>query len=84
MRNKIFSIKIEVSEKNNPNFEKKTSNAVKADHSVHRVTVNPNKASPRETLSISVPKLDDGVVLVPECLAVVFNLTVVGKRIIFS
>lgn len=75
---------MEVSEKNNPNFEKKTSNALKADHSVHHVTFNPNEASPRETLNISVPKLDDGVVLVSERLPVVFNLTIVGKRIIFS
>ena len=75
---------MEVSEKNNLNFEKKTSKALKADHSVHHVTFNPNKASPTETLNISVPKLDDGVVLVSECLVVVFNLTVVGKRIIFS
>ena len=75
---------MEVSGKNNPNFEKKTSNALKVDHSVHHVTFNPNEASPRETLNISVPKLDDGVVLASECLVVVFNLTVVGKRIIFS
>lgn len=70
--------------KNNSNFEKKTSNALKADHSAHRVSFNPTKASLSETLNISVPKLDDGVVLFPESLAVVFNLTVAGKRIIFS
>ena len=37
---------MEVSEKINPNFEEKTSNALKADRTVHRVTFNPNKASP--------------------------------------
>ena len=46
--------------------------------------MNPNKASPRETLHISVLKLDDGVVLVPESLAVVFNLTVSGHANNFS
>ena len=46
---------------------------------VHRVTFNPNKAYPGETLNISVPKLDEGVVLVPGSLAVVFNLTVSGQ-----
>ena len=34
----------------NPNFEEKITNALKADRIVHRVTFNPNKASPGETL----------------------------------
>lgn len=71
---------MEVSEKNNPSYKKKkTSNGLKADRTVYRVTFNPNKASPGETLNISVPKIDDGVVLVPGSLAVVFNLTVSGQ-----
>lgn len=45
---------------------------------VHHVTFNPNKSSPGETLYIPVPKLDDGVVLVPGSLALVFNLSVTG------
>ena len=69
---------MEVSETNNPSHEKKRSNALKADRKVHRVTFNPSKASPGETLHISVPKLDDGVILVPGSLALVFNLTVTG------
>ena len=69
---------MEVRETNNPSHEKKRSNALKADRKVHRVTFNPNKASPGETLHISVPTLDDGVVLVPGSLALVFNLTVTG------
>ena len=39
-----------VSEMNNPSHEKKTSNALKADRVIHRVTFNPNKASPGEIL----------------------------------
>ena len=62
----------------NPNFEEKITNALKADRTVHRVTFNPNKASPGETLSIPVPKLSDEVVLVPGSLAVIFDLTVSG------
>ena len=62
----------------NPNFEEKMSNALKADRTVHRVTFNPNKASPGETLSIPVPKLSDEVVLVPGSLAVIFDLIVSG------
>ena len=68
-----------VSEKINPNHEKKRSNALKANKMVHRVTFNPNKALPGETLHISVPKLDDGVVLDPESLALVINLSVTGQ-----
>ena len=62
----------------NPNFEKKITNALKADRTVHRVTFNPNKASPGETLFIPVPKLNDEVVLVPGSLALIFDLTVSG------
>ena len=57
----------------NPNFEEKITNALKADRIVHRVTFNPNKASPGETLYIPVPKLNDEVVLVPGSLAVIFD-----------
>ena len=63
----------------NPNFEEKISNALKADRTVHRVTFNPNKASPGESLYIPVPKLNDEVVLVPGSLAVIFDLTVSGQ-----
>ena len=59
---------MEVREKNRPNFLKKTPNAVKADCVIHRVTFNPNKASPHETRRVPVQKLDDGVVLVPGSL----------------
>ena len=63
----------------NPNFEEKITNALKADRTVHRVTFNPNKASPGEMLCIPVPKLSDEVVLVPGSLAVIFDLTVSGQ-----
>ena len=70
---------MEVSEMNNPSREKKTSNALKADRVIHRVTFNPNKAFPGEILHIPVPKLDDGVVLVPGTLALIFDLKVSGN-----
>ena len=63
---------------NNPSHEKKTSNALKADRVIHRVTFNTNKTSPGEILHIPVPKLGDGVVLVPGTLALIFDLTVSG------
>ncbi|PFX15107.1 Bystin [Stylophora pistillata] len=54
------------------------SNALKADCVIHRVTFNPNSASPGKVLRVPVPKLDNGVVLVPGSLALVFNLEVAG------
>lgn len=67
---------MEASEKTKPNFEKKKkmSDAFKADRAIRRVTFNPNKASPRETLTAPVPKLDDGVVLMPGSLSLIFEL----------
>ena len=62
----------------NPNFEEKITNALKADRTVHRVTFNPNKASPGETVFITVSKLNDEVVLVLGSLAVIFDLTASG------
>ena len=67
-----------VSESLQPSFEKKIPNALKADKIKHRVTFSPNKASPGETLRVAVPKLEDGVVLVPDSLALLFNLVVSG------
>ena len=40
--------------KTNPNFEiKKTSNTLKADRAIHRVTFNPNRASSAEVLKFA-------------------------------
>ena len=60
-----------VSDKISPNYENKISNALKVHRIIHRVTFNPSKALPGETLRIPVPKLDDGVVLVPRSLALI-------------
>ena len=61
---------------------KKTSNACKADRTIHRVTFYPKRASPGEVLRVPVPKLDDGVVLVivlvPVPLSLIFDLAVSG------
>ena len=59
-------------------MKRKTSNALKADRVIHQVTFTPNKASPGEILHIPVTKLDDGVVLVPGTLALIFDLKVSG------
>ena len=67
-----------VSDEVSPNYENKIQNALKAHRIIHRVTFNPSKALPGETLQIPVPKLQDGVVLVPETLALICNLNVKG------
>ncbi|PFX14804.1 hypothetical protein AWC38_SpisGene21013 [Stylophora pistillata] len=69
---------MEVSERIGPSFENKMSNALKADRVIHKVTFNPNSASPGEVLRVPVPKLDNGVVGVPGSLALVFHLPVTG------
>ena len=76
--NKISILKWKSVKKTKPNFEKKTSNAVKADCLVHRVTFNPNRASPGEVPRVPVPKLDDGAVLVLGSLYLIFDLAVSG------
>ena len=63
---------------NNLSHEKKTSNTIKTDRKVHRVTINPNKASDGEILHIPVPKLDDGVVLVLRTLGSLSTTTTTG------
>ena len=61
-------------------MKKKSSNALKADRAIDRVTFHPNRASPSEVLRVPVPKLGDGVVLVPGSLSLIFDLAVSSKR----
>ncbi|CAH3132969.1 unnamed protein product, partial [Pocillopora meandrina] len=44
-----------------------------------RFTFNPNRASPCEVLRVPGPKRDDGVVLVPGSLSLIFDLAVSGR-----
>ena len=44
----------------------------------HRGIFNPNKASPGETLYVTVPRLNEDTILVPGSLALFFNLTLSG------
>ena len=62
-------------------LKKKTSNALKADGAMHRVTFNPNRASPGEVLRVPVPKLDDIVVLVPGSLSPIFDARALVDRL---
>ena len=58
-----------------PTFTSRIPQATKAERTQHLVTHNPTTASPNETLYIRVPKLQTGVVLVPDSFDLVFDLT---------
>ena len=69
-----------VSEILDPNREPKTVCGPKAESTFHQVTMNPSSVSPGENLYITVPKLSDGVLLVPGFLALRFDLTVAEPK----
>ena len=69
---------VAVSENFKPSYREKMPEALKGDRTRYRVTFNPNKTLPEETMYVSVPKLDEGVMLVPGSLALVFNLFMSG------
>ena len=53
---------------------------MKAIRTVKRITFNPSEANPGETLNVSVPKLNENEVLVPNTLALVFDIDLTGGR----
>ena len=61
-----------------PTFTSRIPQATKAERTQHLVTNNPAHASPKETLYIRVPKLQTGVVLVPDSFELVFYLSTNG------
>ena len=72
----LFNTMSSISEILGPSFEKKIPYSLKEDGVKHRITFNPSKALPGETLYVAVSKLEDEVVLVLGSLALVFNLVV--------
>ena len=73
-----------MSETLQPSFEKKIPKTLKEDGIKHFVTFNPKKASQGETLHVAVPKLEDGVVLIPGLLALLFNVVVTSRALVSS
>ena len=61
-----------------PKHSEETLNAMKAPHSVKRITFNPSEANPGETLHVHVPKLNKNEVLVPGSLALRFDIDLSG------
>ena len=67
-----------VSETLDPTYSKKTYGDLKAIRAVKRITFNPSEANPGETLNVNVPKLNENEVLVPNTLALVFDIDLSG------
>lgn len=65
-------------QENLPMHNKKTLGAMKADCTKKRITFYRTEASPRETLYVSVPKLNDNEVIVPGSLALLFGIDTAG------
>ena len=67
-----------VQETLHPAHAEKTLGAMKAERTVKRITLKRSEANPRETLYVSVPKLNENEVLVPSSLALIFNIDLAG------
>ena len=67
-----------VSENLDPTYSKKTHGGLKAIRAVKRITFNPSEANPGETLNVGVPKLNENEVLVPNTMALVFDIVLTG------
>ena len=61
-----------------PTHNEKNLGAVKGERAVKRITLDHSEASPSETLYVSVPKLNENEVLVPDSLALLFNIDLAG------
>ena len=61
-----------------PSHNEKTLNAMKAPRTVKRITFNPSEANPGETLYVHVPKLNENEVIVPNSLALIFDIDLSG------
>ena len=61
-----------------PAHSTKIPGATKAERTHHVITHNPSQATPGETLYIRCPKLESGVVIVPNTVDLVFDLEIMG------
>ena len=67
-----------ISENLNPNISKRKSSGLKAESTLHRITLNPSSANPGETLYLYIPKLSENKVIVPRGVSLRFDLNVQG------
>ena len=69
-----------ISEYLNPSRFPRMAFGLKANSTLHRITLTPSKANPGETLYIEIPKLTDNMVIVPGSVFLVFNLAISGHE----
>ena len=67
-----------VSQELNPNRNPREAFGLKAEATLNRITLNPSSINPGETLFVNIPKLAEGIVVLPNSVALVFNLSVAG------
>ena len=58
----------------------RTTDGLKAETSLNRVTLNPSSAEPGETLYIEIPKLSENLVIVPGSVYITFDMVVTGHK----
>ena len=61
-----------------PTHKEKTLNAMKAPRTVKRITFKRAEANPGEALYVYVPKLDENQIIVPNSLALIFDIDLSG------
>ena len=61
-----------------PSHNEKTLNAMKAQRTVKLIIFNPSEAKPGETLNVHVPNLNENEVIVPNSLALIFDIDLSG------
>ena len=61
-----------------PSHNEKKLNAMKAPRAVKRITFNPSEAGPGETLYVRVPQLNENEAIVPNSLALIFDIDLSG------
>ena len=69
-----------ISEYLNPYRFPRMAFGLKANSTLHRITLTPSNANPGETLYIEIPKLTDNMVIVPGSVFLVFNLAISGHK----
>ena len=67
-----------ISEKLNPNMSTRKSFGLKAESTLHRITLNPSSANPGKTLYLYILKLSENKVIVPRSVSLRFDLILEG------
>ena len=63
-----------------PGYRMSQMASIKGDRTRHRVTFNPNKASPGEEIYVNVPKLKPSSCLVPGSFHFLYDFEVTGVK----